>query len=291
MNRPLAFVLALFLAFLTVSSACMAEPTDWIRFQLESERGNPSKIHANFRNNDNGNAHNNWSTGFMPSDLIGLEASSFHGAGSRPVHFALVREAGRLDCAGNGGGSFASGNCRFAENPAFAQLLVRRGIGRATQEQAFAMMAVDVRGELIEALAAAHYPTPSIDNLTALSALGVDQRYIADLSRANYRPQSIQKLVEFKALGITPGWIAGFSRIGYADVPGDGLVEMRAMGITPDFIAGYQGIGYRNLPVETLVQLKALDITPAFVRSVVTANRGMPPVNELVQMKLFGRKR
>lgn len=290
MNRPLAFVFALLIAFLTVSSACMADPADTIRFQLASEEGNPSRLQATFRNNENGRQHNNWSTGFMPSDLIGLDVSSFRGTGSRPVHFAIAREAGRLDCAGAGGGGNASGNCRFAESPAFAQLLVRRGIGQATPEQAFAMMAVNVRSELIDALATAHYPTPSIDNLTALSALGVDRSYVDGLSRANYRPESIQKLVEFKALGILPGWIAGFVRIGYANVPGDGLVQMRAMGITPDFIAGYQAIGYRDLPVETLVQLKALDITPAFARSVTPASRRMP-VSELVQMKLFGRNR
>lgn len=288
MNRPLAFVFALLAAFLTVSSACLARPADLIRFQLEPERGNPGRIHANFRRDQNGRDHNNWSTPLMPSDLIGFEMSSFRGAGPGPVHFAVVRDAGRLDCTGNGSGGYASGNCRFAMDPSFAELLVRRGIGRPTLEQAFSLMAVDTRRELIEALAAAHYPTPTIDNLLALSALGVDQRYVAELARTRYRPESLQKLVEFKALGITPDWIAGFVRIGYANGPG--LVQLRAMNITPDFIAGYQSIGYRGLPVETLVQLKALDITPSFVRSVASADRSMPTVSELVQMKLFGRK-
>ena len=41
MNRPLAFVCALLLAFITVSSACIAQPADWVRFSLEPERGNP----------------------------------------------------------------------------------------------------------------------------------------------------------------------------------------------------------------------------------------------------------
>lgn len=291
MNRPLAFLCAVIVALLTVTSACMAQPSDWIRFRLEPDRGNSSEIQASFRHDRNGEEHDNWSTGFMPSDLIGLEVSSFHGSGTRPLHFAVIREAGRLDCSGNGGNSYATGSCSFAENPAFAQLLVSHGIGRPTREQAFGLMAVNVRRSLIDAVAAARYPTPTISDLMALSALGADGPYISEMARAGYRPDSIHRLIEFKALGVTPQWIAGFVRVGYANVPGDGLVQMRALGITPEFITGYQRIGYRDLPVSTLVQLKALDITPEFVRATVGQRATMPPVGELVQMKMFGRRR
>jgi hypothetical protein len=291
MNRPLAFVCALLVAFITVSSACMAQPADWIRFTLEPQRGNPPRLHASFREDRNGRDHNDWSTGLMPSELIGLEVSSFHAAGSRPLHFAIVREAGRLDCSGNGGNDHASGNCRFTDDPAFTQLLASRGIGRPTREQAFGLMAVNARREMIDAVAAAHYPTPNINDLMALSALGVDGRYITEMARAGYRPNSIHSLIEFKALGITPQWIGGFVRVGYANVPGDGLVQLRALNVTPEYIAGFQRIGYRNVPVSTLIELKALNITPEFVQSAVGNQSKMPTVNELVEMKMFGRKR
>jgi hypothetical protein len=291
MNRPLAFIFALMCALVTVSSACVAQSPDWIRFTLEPSYKNPAKINASFREQQNDRDHNNWSTGFMPSDLIGLEVSSFHNPGTRPLHFAIVREAGRLDCAGNGGNNHASGNCRFTGDPAFIQLLASSGIGRPTRDQMFALTAVNARREVIEAVAAARYPTPTIDDVVALSALGVDSRYIVDMARAGYRPQSIHSLIEFKALGITPQWIAGFARVGYANVPGAGLVQMRALNITPEFIEGYRRIGYANLPVDTLVQLKALDISPEFVRASVHAGEPIPPVNDLVEIKLFGRKR
>ena len=291
MNRPLAFVCAVLAAMLTVTSACMAQPSDWIRFRLEPQRGDPAKIQASFRQERNGEQHDNWSTGFTPSDLIGLEVSSFHGSGSRPLHFSVIREAGRLDCSGNGGNSYASGNCSFAENPGFAQLLVSRGIGRPTPEQQFGLMAVNVRRSLIDAIAAARYPTPTINDLMALSALGADGPYISEMAGAGYRPDSLRKLIEFKAMGITPQWIGGFVRVGYANVPGDGLVQMKALGITPEFIQGYQRIGYRDLPVDTLVQLKALDITPEFVRATIGQQASLPPVGKLVQLKMFGRAR
>ena len=285
MNRTVAFICGLLVTLTAVSSTCMAEPGALIRFTLDQGRITPDKIHANFRHAGD----NNWSGGFKPSELIGLEVSSFHAAGSRPIHFAIVREAGRLDCSGNGGAGFADGNCRFSGSPAFTALLFSRGIARPTEEQMLSLMAVNAHRELIDAVAEARFPTPRVNDVIALSALGVDGRYISSLSRAGYRPPTLQSLVEFKALGITPEWIGGFVRIGYANLPIDSLAQLRALGITPDFISGFERIGYRSLGVDTLVQLKALDITPQFVRAV--ANGGsLPPVSRLAELKMFGRR-
>ena len=202
--------------------------------------------------------------------------SSFRASGTRPIHFAIVREAGRLDCAGNGGGGYAAGNCRFTDNTAFTQLLVGRGVGRPDPEQAFGLMAVNARRDIIDAVAAAHYPTPTVDDLMALAALGVDGGYINGIARAGYRPGTIHSLVEFKALQINPEWIAGIARVGYGNVPSDQLVQLRALGITPEYVAGFQRVGYRQLPINELVQLKALGITPEFVRATVGTQAAMP---------------
>lgn len=289
MNRCLALFLALMLASITISSACVAQASDWIRFTLEPQRGDG--IHASFRNQGDGREENDWSTGFRPSELVGLDTAGFRGAGNRPLRFAIVREAGRLDCAGNGGSSYASGNCRFTADPGFTQALVSRGIARPSRDQAFGLMAINAHRAVVDAIAAAHYPTPSVDHLMALSALGVTGQYINDMARAGYRPQSIDSLIQFKALNITPDWIGGLARIGYANLPSDDLVQLKALNITPDFITGFERIGYRRLPVDTLVQLEAVGVTPEFVRSVVAADAPMPPVDELVEMKVLGRRR
>jgi len=289
MNRAFALIGALLLATITVSSACMAAVDDGLRFTLESERnGDGGKIHANFSEHRRGNDGNDWSSGFTPSELIGLDISGFRSSGTRPLRFALIREAGRLDCAGNGGASYATGDCRFTADPAFTQLLVSRGIARPSPEQGLGLMALNVRRDLINAIGSARYPAPTINELMSLTAVGVDGRYISDLAHVGYRPRSIQSLVEFKALGVTPAWIGGFLRIGRSDFQQDGLVQLKAMDITPEYVAGFDRVGYRNLSVETLVQLKAMDITPEFVRSSVGRRSTMPPVQELVQLKLFG---
>jgi hypothetical protein len=288
MNRFLAFLLAVMFATITVSSACVATvPADWIAFDLRPESGD--RIHASFRDEERDRDRSSWSTGFRPSELVGLDLAGFRGSGTRPLRFAVIREAGRLDCLGSGGGSHAYGNCRFTADPGFEQLLARRGIGTPTREQAFGLMAVNARREVIEALAAARYPTPSIDDLMGLSALGVDGNYIGALAQAGYRPERINTLIEFKALGVTPEWIGGFARIGYGAIPADELVQLRALGVSPDFVLGFDRLGYGRLPVSALVQLKALGITPEFAQSVAPNSR--LSVDDLVQAKLFGRRR
>ena len=290
MNRCLALLGALLLSLITVASACTAAPAEWIHFTIEPERGS-DQIHANFRSDVRPGHDNDWSTGFRPTELVGLDLAGFRGAGSRPLRFAVIREAGRLDCSGHGGDSYAAGYCSFAPDPRFTQLLESRGIGRPTQEQAFGLMAVDARRDVIEALAAARYPTPSIDNLMALSALGVNSAYISEMSRAGYRPDTLDGLIQFKALNITPEWIGGFVRMGYGKLPADELVQLKALDITPEFIAGFDRIGYGHLPVDQLVQLKALGVTPDFVRRVAAVDEGLPPVDKLVELKAFGKKR
>lgn len=281
--------LTMLAACAAVASVGVAQTTQPIRFNLEQQPNDHSKIRGSFENQAR-DGYNRWSSGFMPSELIGLEVSSFHASGTRPIHFAIVRDAGRLDCDGSGGGGSASGVCRFAEDPRFSQLLISRGIGRPSADQSFAMMAVNVRHQLVEAITAARYPTPGVNDLVALAALGADGAYISDMSRAGYRPSTIQKLIAFKALGITPGWMSGFAQVGYANLPGDGLIQLRALGITPEYIRGFQRIGYRDLPVNTLVQLKALGITPEFVRSVARHGEPMPPINKLAELWMFSKR-
>jgi hypothetical protein len=287
MTRYFAFFLALVFATLTVSSACVAQPSEWVHFSLEPERGS-DKIHVNFRDDSRGRHENNWSSGFKPSELIGLDVAGFRAGGARELRFAIVREAGRIDCSGSGGNAHAAGNCRFATDPAFAQLLTSRGIAQPTREQAFGLIALNVRRELIDAVAAARYPTPGIDDLIALTAVGADGRYITGLAQAGYRPQAIHSLIEFRALNITPEWIGGFTRIGYANLPPHELVQLRALNISPDFVAGFDRVGYRRLPVNTLVQFKAIGVTPQFAASARQRKGSAPTVDELVRMRVLG---
>jgi hypothetical protein len=285
MQRLFAFFAALVLTTVSVSTACTAAPATILAFTLEQSEKS-KELQARFRKADGQNI--DWSSSFASSELAGLDLARFHAPGTAPLSFALLREAGRLDCAGTGGNSLVRGTCRLTPDAGFLDLLDRRGIGRPTDDEAFGLVALNVRRHLIESLAAERYPTPKIDDLMSLTALGVTKRYIAELSRVGYRPATLDGLVQFKALNITPEFIHGFVRLGYADLPADELVHLKALNVTADYVAGFRQLGYRDLPVGKLVQMKALGVTPDYVRSLQAEGMALPSPDRLVKLRALG---
>lgn len=290
MNRFLAFLLALVAATVTVSSACAEPSNPTFAFTLTPDR-NGDQINARFRGEDRGFRHNDWSSSFVPSQLVGLDVAALRAPGLRPLRFSLIREAGRIDCAGNGGNGNGSGECTVWPDPRFTRLLQSGGVTLPSRDQTFGLVALDVRRALVSALATARYPRPTIDDLMAMSAVGVTGKYINELAQAGYRPGEIHDLVEFRALGISPDWIGNFARAGFGNLPPNELMQLKALNVTPDFIVGYERLGYGRLPASKLAQLKALGITPDFVRAHVTPHTPLPAVDRLIEMKIFGAKR
>lgn len=78
MNRLIALICAVMLATLTISTACVAAPGDWMGASLASAPV------------PNGCRFAEASTGFMPSELIRLDLSGFRLSGARPLRFAVA---------------------------------------------------------------------------------------------------------------------------------------------------------------------------------------------------------
>ena len=249
---------ALAIVGMTFASSANPAGPEALSFRLSDDLQS-GRIQVHFESRGNG-ANNQWSDGFAPSELAGLDRSAVRSSGSRPVRFTLTREAGRVDCSGHGGSGTASGTCSATADPAFLALLRDRGIEAPAGEQVVGLISLDVRRSLVEALAAARYPAPSLDDLFGLTALGVDAAYIEALSSAGYRPPSLSTLMEFKALEIDAAYVGGMRDAGYADLsPAD------------------------------LVQLKALDVTPGFARAAASPDGTRPSADELITRKIFDR--
>jgi hypothetical protein len=287
MIKPLAFALAPLLTVLTLSSTSLASQAAPLRFMIEPSR-KADQVELSFRWDANGHPDNNWNSSFRTSQLAGLDPAALNGAAARPIHFAIAREAGRIDCAGTGAHAEARGTCSVTPDAGFMGLLGRHGIAQPREDQILGLIALDVHRNLVEALATAHFPTPSVNQLMELTAVGATPDYISGLGAAGYHPKSLEGLVQFAALKITPDYIGSFVHAGYSNLPPEELIQMKALNITPDFLAGFERLGYRHLPVGTLVQLKALNITPDFARSARQDGTLLSP-ERLVQLRVLGR--
>ena len=286
MTRMLAFVCAVMMTAITVSSACVANSVAPLQFTIEPT-GRVDQVELRFRRADS-RGTDSWSSTFRTGELAGLDAAALRGSGTSPLRFAIIREAGRVDCAGTGGNAMARGSCSLTPDRGFNDFLAANGIARPTEEQTYALIAVDARRDLVAALKASGYQTPSVDKFVELSAVGVTPGYIRELAAAGYKPPSLGQLVEFGALEITPEFVRSFARAGYSNLTPGELVQLKALEITPEFIAGFQRIGYSNLSVGTLVELKAMDVTPEFVRAVQQGGP-LPSPSKLVQIRAVSR--
>ncbi|MBT2187303.1 hypothetical protein [Sphingobium nicotianae] len=257
MPRPLAFLIALALGLMAVGSAGIALPLDDIRFTLDLSRDHAEvRLTLNDARDKGRKGDHHSSSDYPVSDLAGLKPDWARGG---PVSFALVRDAGRVDCAGTARAAHAEGTCRFTADRGLSDLLAASGMARPTEEEAYAMTLIGVRRALLDALIAGHYPMPGIDDFIAMSAVGV-----------------------------TPDFLRELAATGYARLEPEQLIQMAALRIDPAFIRGFERIGYKNLPVETLVQLRALDVTPQFVELVRRDSMGDLSIDQLVKLKVIG---
>src|SRR6476646_9802338 len=113
MNRPLAFLAALLFAAIAVSSACIARSNgDAISFELKPARLG-GQLQLALWDRTDGRGHNFMGSSYPATDFVGLDYRALAAGSSHPIAFALVRDAGRVDCVGSGSNNLAKGTCRF----------------------------------------------------------------------------------------------------------------------------------------------------------------------------------
>lgn len=236
------------------------------------------------------NYNSNWSSGFALSELRGFNPHQLAASSSAPVRFALVREAGRIDCAGNAGHRAGHGTCGFIPEAGFAAELARRGIGRPSADRLFALAMSGVGRSHLDALAAGHYPKPTLDELTALGIHGATPAYIRAIATANPRMRGLDAgdLVAFRIHGVTPDLLRAHAALSDGPLDADDVTAMAIHGVTPAFIAELVRLGYRRVAAADLVQMRIFGVTPAFIRSARDRRGTLPSAGELVQLRLFG---
>jgi hypothetical protein len=320
MHRTLAFLAAIVLTAISITTAGFAAESSTLSFTIEPTRS-AGRVQLSMRQDRYGH-HNNWSSSFDVAELHGLDAARLRAGGTAPLSFALIREAGRFDCSGQNGGTSASGECRFAPDPGFANYLASHGIARPNRDQAYALAMSNVGRAHIAALAANHYPTPTVDQLVAMGIHGATPRFIQDLAATGFRLGSANDLITFRIHGVDAAYIRAISAAGprLRNISANNLVAFRIHGVSPELVRIYSrldnreldpgdvvamaihgvtggyieelaGLGYRGVGADELVQMRIFGVTPDFIRSANRDGAERIPVADLVQMRILGQPR
>lgn len=294
-------------------------PLGTINWTIErDQQGRDGKVQLGFRTGEGSGNSSHWSSSYVLADLRGLSHAQLDGS-VQPVRFALVREAGSLDCSGNAGNRVGSGTCGFSADAAFAARLASAGIGRPTVRQAYNLTLAKVGQELIDELGRHGYDKPDVDGLVGMGIHGVTASYVRDIAAAGYRlgkaeglvkfrifgidarfisemaaigPQfrslSAEDLVQFKIFGVKPELARAYSELGYATLDARDLVKMQIHGVSPAFVSEMAALGYHAIPAEKLVQLRIHGVTPEFVRDLQKEGIARPSADQLVRLRLAG---
>src|SRR5687768_847389 len=140
----------------TVEPAPAAAATPAITWSIDRQSRRDDQVQLTLRARWGARHHNsNWSSGIALSELTGLDPRRLAASAATPVRFALLREAGRIDCTGTAARRAGRGSCGFTPDTAFAAELARRGIGRPGADRLFALAMSKVGRGHLDALAAA----------------------------------------------------------------------------------------------------------------------------------------
>jgi len=294
-------------------------PLGAIRWSIDGrDSRRDGKVQVSFRTGEGSRNNSNWSSGYEFGELAGLSSAQLNGS-SQPVRFALIREAGRLDCTGTAGNRQGIGTCGFAADAQFTGRLASAGIGRPTDRQAFNLTLANVRYELVEELGRHGYDKPDVNDLVAMGIHGATAGYVRDIAGAGYRlgkadglvrfrifgidarfirdmaaigPQfarlSAEDLVKFKIHGVKPELVRAYTQLGYTTLDSGDLVTMQIHGVSPEFITELAGLGYRGVPTDQLVKLRIHGVTPEFILGLKAEGIALPSADQLVRLRLAG---
>ena len=285
------------LGFATCAPA--AEPSaalgqiDW-RIERDGTSPDGSRVMLNVRSHWGKGQTSMWGHKQPIAELQGLTGSQVAGP-SGPVRFAIVREAGRLDCSGSTGRLTGKGSCSFTADPGFTDYLGAQGIGRPTVRQSFTLAMSKVGRELVGAIDALDYPRPTIDQLASMGVHGVDSGYLRGLAAIgpHLRRFTADDLVSMRIHGVKPDYVRAMAVIGPAfdTLTARDLVSFAIHGAKPEMVQAFVRHGRMPLQPEGVTAMAIHGVTAEFIEELASLGYKELTSSQLVQFRLHGAPR
>jgi len=311
-TRPIYIALLLALTLL-IGAGANAAPDSNGEWTLRPG-DNPGMVHFTLAISWPGGGDSYSSSDLPESDFDGLD---LWGSGRREVQFAIVRDAGRLECDGLMKGKRGSGFFRFVPNPDYAKRMQTLGFDVEERDQ-FGMTLHDVSIEFAEQMQSAQIRGLDTDSLIPFRVHRVTRAYVDDLRREGQSELDADGLIAFRVHGVSadlirqlrstgyepdsddlialrvhnasPEWIEELRARGYERVDLDDLIAFRVHGVSPDFIGEIQALGYPQPDPGDLIAMRIHNVTPKFIRSVQSRGMSDLTIDQLVGMRIRGFK-
>jgi beta-lactamase regulating signal transducer with metallopeptidase domain len=221
------------------------------------------------------------------ASLAGLPVDQIDAANAT-VRFPIRREAGTFTVDGVCRRGICAGTYTFQADPAFADALVRRGIGRPTPQDQFALAIADVGGAYFDALAQAGYAKPDLALVVRAAQHGVDLEYLRGMTALGHRVGTLDALIQLRDHGVDPPYIRGMESLGYTGLDANALTGLRDHGVDPAFIRGMQDAGYAHLSIDELRNARDHGADPIFARDMAALGFARLSLPDLISARDHG---
>ena len=199
-----------------------------------------------------GDDHFNTSSAWKLADLRGLDWAA---AAKHDVSFAIVRDAGTINCNGFVQDQRGAGLFTFQPNSQYRPEMAKLGFDFEDRELISAAI-FDISFEFVRAMKSAAVRGLDAGKLMAFRIHGVTPQFVRDLRAAGLEAADAGKLIAFRIHGVSPEFAGEISHLGFPHAPPDQLIALRIHGVTPEYIEGLRSRGMQNLTLDQLISLR-----------------------------------
>lgn len=219
------------------------------------------------------------------ADLASLTAEQLSADYRGPLHFTLVREAGRFTFDGRVRDGVAEGTYSFAADPRYSDALERAGYERPSEAQQFRLALTGIDMKLVRQVHDLGYAQPTTAELVRMGTHGVDLDYVMSMASVADRCVTVAKLTQLRDHGVDLAYVAELERLGYTDLTADAMMALRDHGIDSVYITELADAGYIHLPPAKLVKAREHGVTGEYARAMQQAGLDRLTIEELGKLK------
>lgn len=169
--------------------------------------------------------------------------------------FTITEDAGEFRAQGTFTGQNGAGTWTFVPNPQFGTQLQRRGVGAPNDFDTFRLAMARFKLSSLDALLAAGFARPSVDDLVRMGNHGVTDDYVAAMKGLDFQPKTVESLIRLRDHGVSTKYMHDLWNLGYHP-SAEELVRLRDHGVTVAFIQRLRSHGYKNLSADDLIRLR-----------------------------------
>jgi hypothetical protein len=243
----------------------------------------PGQVHFGLRHRSDRN-NSNFEMDQPKSAFTGLDIEA---PGKRDVTFAMIRDAGRLDCEGYLKDGEGAGTYRFTPDEKYPVAMRAIGLDDIDDHKQFAMALHDVSLAYAKQMKAENLDNFDTDKLLAFRIFNVNSQFIREMREAGLPAKDADKLIAFRVHGVTPANVREL-RKSHIDASEDQLIAFRVHGVTPDFVEKVGKLGFGSPEPDQLVAMRVHGVTPEYIASLKSRGVKDLTIDKLVSLRIHG---